>query len=117
MIGIADIVGALKNIIGSTKKGLNTELPMTALTPIKLATSIELAKNSYDKPPQPIPFLILEVADPPYLAEKPVFNIRLLEKELPDIDSIEKKMSKLENRVTQLEKRVKDLEEQVSSEE
>ncbi len=107
MIGISSIFSALKQIIGTNKKGLNVEIPLTAATPIKLATAIELAKNDYDTPKNmPIPFIIAELADPPNIAEKPVFNFRLLEKEIPDIDSINEKISKLEKRVGDLEKEV-----------
>ena len=107
MIGISSIFSALKQIIGTNKKGLNVEMPLTAATPIKLATAIELAKNDYDTPKNiPIPFIIAELADPPNMAEKPVFNFRLLEKEIPDIDSINEKLSKLEKRVDDLEKEV-----------
>jgi len=117
MIGIANIISALKTIIGSSKKGINVELPLTAATPIKLATAIELAKNTYKIPPKAIPFVIVELAEPPNLVEKPVFNFRLLEKELPDVDSINDRLDNLEKRVENLEKEVKKLKKKSEKEE
>ena len=117
MIGITNIISALKTIIGGSKKGLNVELPLTAATPIKLATAIELAKNTYKIPPKAIPFVIVELAEPPNLVEKPVFNFRLLEKELPDVDSINERLNNLEKRVENLEKEVKKLKKKSEKEE